>query len=252
MDQQERQVISDIFRRLEQVADQPREPEAERFIADKVRQQPYAPYAMAQAIYVQEQALSALQSELEQLRAEAEQARRQPQQGGFLSGLFGGNARPEPASSASPSASPWGRNAAPGYGPGAQGGGMQAAPMQGGAFQGGAMQGGAMQGGPWGGGGPMQSRGGGFLQGALSTAAGVAGGVMIANALSHAFGGGANEAAQSPAEGVNHLTDQANDQTDLGQSNDNAGISDALYDNPQADDDYTDLDSGSGDDGDWT
>jgi len=244
MDQQERQVISDIFRRLEQVADQPREPEAERFIADKVRQQPYAPYAMAQAIYVQEQALSALQSELEQLRAEAEQARRQPQQGGFLSGLFGGNARPEPA----PPASPWGqsRNAAPGYGTGAQGA-MQAAPMQGGAFQGG-----ATQGGPWGGGAPMQSRGGGFLQGALSTAAGVAGGVMIANALSHAFGGGAHEAAQSPAEGVNNLTDQANDQTDPGQSNDNAGISDALYDNPQADDDYTDFDSGSGDDGDWT
>ncbi|MET0744362.1 MAG: DUF2076 domain-containing protein [Microvirga sp.] len=247
MDQQERQVISDIFRRLEQVADQPREPEAERFIADKVRQQPYAPYAMAQAIYVQEQALASLQAELERLRAEAEEARRQPQQGGFLSSLFGGNARSEPAyrdPSPAPSASPWGqaRGGAPAYGAGVQG-----APMQGGP-----MQGGSMQGGPWAGGNPMQSRGGGFLQGALSTAAGVAGGVMIANALSHAFGGGADEAAKGGAEGASNLTDQAAGAADLGQSNDNAGITDALYDDPQAGDDYSDLDSGSGDDGDWT
>ena len=46
MNDQERQVISDIFQRLEQVASQPRDAEAERFIQDKVRQQPYAPYAI--------------------------------------------------------------------------------------------------------------------------------------------------------------------------------------------------------------
>src|SRR5215212_10182796 len=93
---QERQVIDDIFRRLEQVARQPRDPEAERYIAEKVRQQPYAPYAMAQAVYVQEQALANLNAEVEQLRAEVDASRSQPQ-GGFLSGLFGGGARaPEP------------------------------------------------------------------------------------------------------------------------------------------------------------
>src|ERR687894_419794 len=84
MNDQEREVISDIFRRLEQVADQPRDPEAERFISEKLRQQPYAPYALAQAVFVQEQALGNLQAENEQLRAELDQARRQPQQGGFL------------------------------------------------------------------------------------------------------------------------------------------------------------------------
>ena len=68
MNEQERQVIDDIFRRLEQVANQPRDPEAERFIAEKLRQQPYAPYAMAQAVFVQEQALTNLQAENEQLR----------------------------------------------------------------------------------------------------------------------------------------------------------------------------------------
>ena len=81
MNEQERQVIDDIFRRLEQVANQPRDPEAERFIAEKLRQQPYAPYAMAQAVFVQEQALTNLQAENEQLRAELEQASRQPPAG---------------------------------------------------------------------------------------------------------------------------------------------------------------------------
>ena len=57
MNPQERAVIDGIFDRLKGVANQPRDPDAERHIADLVRQQPYATYAMAQSIYVQEQAL---------------------------------------------------------------------------------------------------------------------------------------------------------------------------------------------------
>src|SRR5918993_5543657 len=113
MNDQERQVISDIFRRLEQVANQPRDPEAERLIAEKLREQPYAPYAMAQAVYVQEQALANLQAENEHLRAELDQASRRPQQGGFLSSIFGGGASrpPGPAYNTPPArqASPWGQ-----------------------------------------------------------------------------------------------------------------------------------------------
>src|SRR5829696_1082989 len=89
MNDQERQVISEIFERLEQVADQPRDPEAERFIQDRVRRQPYAPYAMAQAIVVQEQALKNLNAQLEALQAENEELRSRPQ-GGFLSSILGG------------------------------------------------------------------------------------------------------------------------------------------------------------------
>ena len=96
MNEQERQVIDDIFRRLEQVANQPRDPEAERYIADKVRRQPYAPYAMAQAVYVQEQALANLNAELEQLRARAEHRRREPQGGGFCR-AFSAAARARPS-----------------------------------------------------------------------------------------------------------------------------------------------------------
>ncbi len=43
MNSEERDVISGIFQRLEQAQTQPRDAEAERFIADKIRAQPYAP-----------------------------------------------------------------------------------------------------------------------------------------------------------------------------------------------------------------
>ncbi|HZH11417.1 MAG TPA: DUF2076 domain-containing protein [Microvirga sp.] len=225
MNDQEREVIADIFRRLEQVANQPRDPEAERFIAEKLRQQPYAPYAMAQAIFVQEQALARLQEENEQLRAELDHASRQPQQGGFLSSIFGGRPRPpEPAYNTPPArrASPWGAPQQPqaSYGMPPQ------AP------------------GPWGG-GMMQSRGGGFLQTALSTAAGVAGGMMIANALTHAFGGDDNAAAA----GQSSLADLGNEP---GGNTDLAGITDSLYETPaQRQDDFSDFGGDAGDNGDW-
>jgi hypothetical protein len=234
MNDQERQVISDIFRRLEQVANQPRDPEAERLIADKLRQQPYTPYAMAQTIFVQEQALGNLQAENERLRAELEQAQPHPQQGGgFLSSIFGGGSRPQHHDDRRlpRQASPWGGQ--PQY----------QQPY-------GQPQGGMMGGGPWGGGGMMQPRGGGgFLQGALSTAAGVAGGVMIANALSHAFGGGAEAGGEKTA-----LADTANDSGgDQGADAGNGGITDALYGNEQGgQDDYSDFGGDGGDGGDWT
>ncbi|QFU15688.1 DUF2076 domain-containing protein [Microvirga thermotolerans] len=238
MNDQERQVIADIFRRLEQVANQPRDPEAEAFIAECVRRQPYAPYAMAQAIFVQEQALARLQAENESLRGEVEAARRrEPQQGGFLSGLFGGAARaPEPSDREPPrQASPWGQpqGTPPSYG--------QQAPF--GAPQGGMMGAGAP--GPWGG----AARGGGFLQSALTTAAGVAGGMMIANALSHAFGG-AGDAAHAALGDKSALAGLDNAQ---GSDAGNAGITDALYSGqPGEEPGSDDWDMGDGEDqGDW-
>lgn len=235
MNDQEREVINDIFRRLEQVANQPRDPEAERLIADKLRQQPYAPYALAQSVYVQEQALARLQAENEQLRAEIDHLQHQPQQGGFLSSIFGGGSRPPgPAYNAPPAhrASPWGNS--------------QSQPMHHQSY--GTPQGGMMGRGPGPWGGAMQPRGGGgFLQTALSTAAGVAGGMMIANALSHAFSGEEGAAgAASALAGLNEGGQQGGDSS-------NAGITDALYGN-QADDKgdgFADFGGDAGDDGDW-
>ncbi|MBM1169859.1 DUF2076 domain-containing protein [Microvirga arabica] len=230
MNDQERQVISDIFRRLEQVANQPRDPEAERFIADKLREQPYAPYAMAQAVYVQEQALAKLQAENEHLRAELDQASRRPQAGGFLSSIFGGGSRPPgPAYNTPPArqASPWGQ--------------PQRHPQQ----PYGAPQGGTP--GPWGGGMMQRGGGGGFLGTALSTAAGVAGGMMIANALTSAFSGENNPVSDvASAAGLGGADQAAN----AG----NEGITDSLYQdasNQDSGQDFSDFGGDGGDEGDW-
>ena len=194
MNDQERQVISEIFERLEQVADQPRDPEAERFIQDRIRRQPYAPYAMAQAIVVQEQALKNLNEQLEALAAENEELRSRPQ-GGFLSSIFGGGGGREPerrGSFSQPQAGgPWGQ---PGQQP-------QPGPGQGGPWGGQPGMGQPMgqpgmgqpgMGGPF---GAPQGGGGGFLGTALSTAAGVAGGMMLGSALSNAFKGSGGHGA---------------------------------------------------------
>jgi hypothetical protein len=232
---QERQVIDDIFRRLEQVAHQPRDPEAERYIADKVRRQPYAPYAMAQAVYVQEQALANLNAEVEQLRAEAQHQRREPQGGGFLSGLFGGGSREaEPPRAGSP----WGGRPSPSQ-------------QRFGAPQGG-MMGGPAAGSPWGGGMMQPRAGGGFLQSAMATAAGVAGGMMIANALSNAFGGQEAGAANSASglAGLNEGGDAAGADATGGDAT--GGITDSLYQDaghePGPEDDFG---GDGGDGGDW-
>ena len=218
MNNQEREIISDIFQRLEQVADQPRDPETERFIADKLRQQPYAPYAMAQAIYVQEQALMNLQRRVEQLEAEVEEARSRPRQsGGLLGSLFGGGERERPTgprfAQQSGQGGPWGS--------GPQGGpwGGQGQP--------------GMMGGQPGAFGAPQRGGSGFLGTAMATAAGVAGGMMLGNALSNAFGGGhgtghglfGGDAAEASGGGQD-----ASDLSPFGNSDDGGGFQDASYD----------------------
>jgi hypothetical protein len=188
---QERQIIADIFKRLEQTAGQQRDADAERFINDKLRSQPYAPYAMAQALYVQEEALKSLNQQLEQAKAENEHLQQQAQSsqsGGFLSSIFGGGQqRPQPPQFSRP-------DEQRGYG---QPGYPQGGPQQGGPWGGGQpggyapqAQGGA-QGAPWGGQPQQQAApaGGGFLRGALTTAAGVAGGMVVGNALMNAFSG---------------------------------------------------------------
>lgn len=214
MNQQERQVISDIFDKLKQVESQPRDPEAERFIADLVARQPYAPYAMAQAIFVQEEALKQYNERVRALEAQADGARPQQASGGFLSGLFGGGAE-QPAREAPRTSVPQA--------------GMGSAPQYG------AQQ--VQQPGMFGGGGGS----GGFLRGAMTTAAGVAGGALLFQGLKGMFGGGGEEA--SPASGFG---DPAQLKEAAGEQNDaDAGVSDAAYDDGDFGDDV-------GDTGDWT
>jgi hypothetical protein len=256
MNNQEREVITDIFRRLEQAANQPRDPDAERLIADQIRQQPYAPYAMAQALYVQEQALTNLHNQVQQLEAELERMQSQPQQsGGFLASLFGGGSREADRSRSMGGFSgeqprmggqggPWSGQPSSWNGqPGPWGGGAPGGPgMMGGGAQPGAF-------------GAPQRGGSGFLGTAMMTAAGVAGGMMLGNALSSAFGGsaGAGENSSKSLFGGDQAS-QANGAGDhsalspFQNSGDGAGLQDAAYEPSE------DLGGGFGGDagdGDW-
>lgn len=228
MTPQERDVIAGIFDRLKQAATQPRDPEAEKLIAERLAQQPYATYAMAQAIYVQEQALLTMQSQVEQLQAQVKELQDQPPaqpSGGFLSGLFGGA---PPARPAAPPHQPMQRpmmgqpNAQPGMGQPAMG--------QGGPWGG---QQPAQQAGPWGGAQPQRG-GSGFMGTALAAAAGVAGGMMLGNAMSGAFGAkppAGDQAAAAPAADAAAGNDQA--QVDHGQADQgNEEMQPASYEDP--------------------
>jgi hypothetical protein len=208
MNPQERQVIDGVFDRLKNVANQPRDPEAERYIGDLVQKQPYATYALAQSVYVQEQALLNQQQQIEQLQAEVAELRARPQQpasgGGFLSGLFGGGSQQRPPENV------------PAYGQ------RREAPLQAPAGPwGGQPQ--AAAPGPW---GQPQRQGMGFLGTAAAAATGVAGGMVLGSILSSALGGGAANAAA--AAGPSGHTPQENAPQEEEQGHDN--VSDASWD----------------------
>ena len=178
----ERQLLSGLFDRMQTQSNGQRDREAESFIADRVRQQPYAPYLLSQTVIVQEQALRAAADKIQQLESHLQGGGgQQPQEdNSFLGGIgrmFGGGSS-QPRSAPPSSGGAWnqgqgypqqGQN----YPPQSQGGPWgQQAPQQG-----------------WGQQAPQQAGGGGFLRGALGAAAGVAGGVLAADALRGLFGG---------------------------------------------------------------
>jgi hypothetical protein len=170
MNPQERDLINGLFDRLRQAEGQPRDNEADALIRDRLTQQGAAAYALTQTAIIQEHTINALQSRIQEL--EAKLAEPAPQQGGFLSGLFGGGAaapQPRPVAQA-PAAGPWG----------------------------GAPQAQQPQPGPWGG-APQAAApaGGGFLATAAKTAVGVAGGMLVANAISGMFNHGGSGGSQS-------------------------------------------------------
>ena len=169
MSPEERQLLAGLFDRTRAASANPRDKEAEAFIAEALREQPYATYLLAQAVIVQDQALGAANEKLQHLEARVHEleAAQANSGGSFLGGLFGGG-RP-PASTSVPSTgaapSPWGRQQI--AQPPVQQGQPYAQPQQPG------MMGGV--------------GGGGFLKGALGAAAGVAGGMLLANSISGLF-----------------------------------------------------------------
>ncbi len=174
MQSEEQRLIDGLFSRLQQAESNtaPRDAEAERVIQAHIRQQPSAPYYMAQAIIIQEAALTKLNAQVQELQQQVQQLQQQaqtakPQSTGFLAGLFGGGtSQPEPQRQASQGSQPI---------PGTQGWGSQ--PQQQQYAQQPQQQALAQA-------APQQP---GFLGSALRTAAGVAGGVVLADMLTGMF-----------------------------------------------------------------
>jgi hypothetical protein len=187
----ERQMLAGLFDRLREAEANPRDREAEAFIAERAREAPHAAYALAQAVLVQDQALAAADQRIRELegRIREMESRPEPQPESFLGGigksLFGSRERDaEPPRAGAPD--PW-RRAEParGYDAPAEGMAPRGLPQTGG-WQGQP----AAQGGPLAPAQPPQGgRGSSFLTGALGAAAGVAGGMLLANSIQSMFGG---------------------------------------------------------------
>ena len=101
MTPQESQLVQDLFDRLAKLETQPRDPAAERLIAEGAARAPHALYALAQTALVQDEALRRANARIEELQAQAESApQSEPEQKSFLDSMrdaFGGGARQAPA-----------------------------------------------------------------------------------------------------------------------------------------------------------
>src|SRR5262249_31685110 len=99
MQSQERDLITGLFDRLRPFDSQPRDPEAERLIAEGVARQPSTPYLLTQTVLVQEQALKAAQERIAELEAQMGGGQQSP-------GFLGSARRIGPWGSAPASAAP--------------------------------------------------------------------------------------------------------------------------------------------------
>jgi len=159
MTPQERDLLANLVARLKQAPAAAKDDEAEATIRDLTRDQPDAPYLLAQTVLIQDYALHQAQARI----AELEQQAAQPQRssgGSFLGALFGTGAAASPAPTQAPSYA----QAPPAYAP------AQPAP------------------GPWG--AQAQSSAPSFLRSAATTAAGIAGGALLFQGIESLFSGG--------------------------------------------------------------
>ena len=170
MTPQERDLIQGVFDRLARAGAGAKDPEAVALIADGVRRQPDAPYALVQAVIVQEMGLNQAMQRISDLQRQLDEARAAAPAPGAGGGSFLGNAGPWGGGSVPRSGPP-----APPQAPSAAWGPQPAAPAVPAAS-------------PWAQQQPT-SPVGGFLRNAATMAAGVAGGTLIAEGLSSLFGG---------------------------------------------------------------
>jgi hypothetical protein len=83
---QEQELIDELFDRLAKLENSPRDPAAERVIADGLRRAPHAVYALVQTALVMDGALKRANVRIEELQAQIGSDEQQPQ-GGFLDSM---------------------------------------------------------------------------------------------------------------------------------------------------------------------
>jgi uncharacterized protein len=176
MTPQEQALVDELFDRLAGLENGPRDPEAERVIADGLRRAPHAVYALVQTALVQDEALKRANARIEELQAQFSGPDQAQQQGGFLDSMREAVlGRREPRGSVPTVRSPATQTspmAPPPYGP--EPGYPPQMPT-----------------------GPAFGSGGSFLGTAASTAAGVIGGALLMDGIRSMFGHHAGSGATS-------------------------------------------------------
>jgi uncharacterized protein len=222
MTPQEQALVDALFDRLASLENTPRDPEAERLIADGLRRAPHAIYALVQTALVQDEALKRANARIEELQAQLGGGEQVQQQGSFLDSMREAVlGRREPRGSVPTVRSPTTQTspmAPPSYGP--EPGYPPQTPT-----------------------GPAFGSGGSFLGTAASTAAGVIGGALLMDGIRSMFGhhSGANSPTQSafgrfddnrPAVGSGSASDSnlareaGIDDIDRGAGSDRQGVAD--------------------------
>lgn len=230
MTPQERQLVDELFTRLSQLEQSPREGDAVAAINEGLRRAPNAIYALVQTVLLQEEALKQAHARLQQYEGQPQEPQ---QQRGFLDSmrdsLLGGGA-PQRGSVPSVGSGAWNAQ---------QGQPQQGQPM-------------AQQQGGFG--------GGSFLGTAAAAAAGVIGGSLLMNSLQGIMGGGKQAFGStegggrdsSPWGSDSSKSDLARDAGtgDIGKNNDNdrQGLFDTASNDRDAGGDNDD-DDFDGDDG---
>jgi uncharacterized protein len=164
MTPQERALVTELFDRLAALEKTPREPEAERLIADGVSRAPNAIYALVQTVLLQDEALNRADARIRELEGNA------PAAGSFLDaardgGVGHGGRGSVPSISSGSKWNPGRSESAPSY-PAPSPNGHAPDAARGGAFGG----------------------GGSFLGTAAAAAVGVIGGSMLFNGLRNMMG----------------------------------------------------------------
>ena len=192
MTRQEQELVEELFDRLANLENNPRDPAAERLIADGLRRAPHAVYALVQTALVQDEALKRANARIEELKAQLGSVGQEQQQGGFLDSMREAVlGRRDPRSSVPTVRSQAQSSSAPPY---------QARPQY-----------------------PPQTpafgSGGSFLGTAASTAAGVIGGGLLLSSIRSMFGEHAGLAHAAGIDTIGH-SDVAEKQRDQDQDQD--------------------------------